>query len=183
MPAKRASRKNAIAKTSAATKSAPTASRPHMPGYISAGSKGLLAWTWAERRLRNSREYWIATTRPDGAPHVMVVWGLWWDETFCFSTGRQSRKARNLDANPRCVICNEDADEAVIVEGVAERMRDVRKIREFLSIYERKYKFDMSGMAGGMTSLKEPVFVVRPQVVFGQAEKTFAKTATRWRFG
>jgi hypothetical protein len=41
----------------------------------------------------------------------------------------------------------------------------------------------MSGMAGGMTSLKEPVFVVRPKVVFGQAEKTFAKTATRWRFG
>lgn len=29
----------------------------------------------------------------------------------------------------------------------------------------------------------EPVFVVRASVVFGQVEKTFAKTATRWKFG
>jgi hypothetical protein len=61
-------------------------------------------------------------------------------------------------------------------------MRDVPRIREFLKTYGRKYKFDMSGMAEGMISLKEPVFVVRPQVVFGQSEKTFAKTATRWNF-
>jgi hypothetical protein len=80
------------------------------------------------------------------------------------------------------VICNEDAKEAVIVEGFAERMRDVPRIREFLKTYERKYKFDMSGMAEEMISLKEPVFVVRPQVAFGQAEKTFSKTATRWKF-
>jgi len=161
----------------------PKASRPHMPGYISTDTRGLLPWKWAEDRLKKSRQYWIATTRPNGAPHVMVVWGLWWDNAFCFSTGSKSRKARNLKANARCVICNEDAGEAVIVEGRAEKMRDVPRIRKFLSIYEHKYKFDVSGMAEEMISLKEPVFVVRPSVVFGQVEKTFAKTATRWRFG
>ena len=181
MPALKTSRPGKVPKKAAA-KPQPKATRPHMPGYVSADTKGLLAWKWAEDRLTKSRQYWIATTRPDGSPHVMVVWGLWWDGTFCFSTGSQSRKARNLQANPACVICNEDADEAVIVEGRAERVSDAKRIRKFLAIYERKYKFDMSSMAEGMLSLKEPVFMVRPQVAFGQAEKTFAKTATRWKF-
>jgi len=62
-------------------------------------------------------------------------------------------------------------------------MRDARRIRKFLSVYDRKYKLDMSGMAEEMISLKEPIFVVRPNKVFGMAEKTFAKRATRWKFG
>jgi Pyridoxamine 5'-phosphate oxidase len=163
---------------------APKASRPHAPGYgLPKTSKGLLSWKWAADRLTKSRQYWVATTCPDSAPHVMVVWGLWWENEFCFSTGSQSRKARNLNDNPKCVICNEDAGEAVIVEGVVEQMRDLPRIGEFLSLYECKYKFDMSGMAAGMISLKEPVFVVRPHKVFGLAEKTFANRATRWEFG
>jgi hypothetical protein len=182
MAARKSSRQRNTPKLSAGKQPQPMASRPHMPGYLSADRKGLLPWKWAEDRLKKSREYWIATTRPDGSPHVMVVWGLWWDSAFCFSTGSRSRKARNLEANPKCVICNELADQAVVVEGTAERMRDTTRIREFLNRYQRKYKFDMSGMAADMISLKEPVFVVRPQVVFGQIEKTFAKTATRWKF-
>jgi hypothetical protein len=165
-------------------KSDPKSTRPHAPGYgLPKTSKGLLPWKWAVDRLSNSRNYWIVTTRPNGAPHVMVVWGLWWENEFCFSTGRQSRKSRNLDKNSKCVVCNEKADEAVIVEGVAKRMRDPSRIREFLSIYESKYKFDMSGMADGMISLKEPIFMVKPKKVFGLAEKTFSTTATRWKFG
>lgn len=166
------------------SKSEPKATRPHAPGYgLPKTRQGLLPWKWAEERLTKSREYWIATTCPDGAPHVMVVWGLWQENTFCFSTGNESRKTGNLEKNPNCVICNEEADEAVIVEGVAERLRDVPRIREFLALYERKYKFDLSGMADGMISLKEPVFLVRPQKVFGQPEKGFSTAATRWKFG
>lgn len=170
------------AKNKLTKSAAPRASRPHMPGYVSTSKKGLLPWKWANDRLRKSRQYWIATIRPDSAPHVMVVWGLWWNNRFCFSTGSKSRKARNLETNTRCVICNEQADEAVIVEGVAKRMRDAAEIRKFLSLYGRKYKMDFSEMAEGMIALKEPVFIVRPRVVFGQAEKTFSKTATRWTF-
>jgi Pyridoxamine 5'-phosphate oxidase len=161
----------------------PIATRPNMPGYgLPKDRKGLLPWKWAKTRLEKSKQYWIATVRPDGAPHVMVVWGLWWDDTFCFSTGSDSRKTRNLDANPRCVISNEDAMEAVIVEGAAKRLRDVPRIRKFLAIYSKKYRFDMSGMADEMVSLREPVFIVRPQKVFGQPHDSFAQKATRWIF-
>lgn len=161
----------------------PKTSRPEMAGYgLPRGTKGLLPWKWARQRLERSRQYWVATVRPDSRPHLMVIWGLWLDQGFCFSTGSESRKARNLEKNPACVFGSEDSAEAVIVEGVAEKIRDVTVIRDFLSRYQRKYKWDMSGMAEDMLSFKEPVFLVRPRIAFGLWEKKFATTATRWKF-
>jgi len=160
----------------------PRASRPHMPGYgLPAGKTGLLPWSWAEQRLKKSHNYWITTAKPDGSPHTMVVWGLWQDGRLLFSTGSKSRKARNLTQNTNCVICTELANEAVIVEGEAEIV-DVPARRKFLSTYERKYKFDMGGMKNDILSMKEPVFVVRPRVVFGLWEKHFVGKSTRWKF-
>ena len=75
----------------------PRADRPFMPGYgISEASEGILPWSWAEERLSNSRNNYLATTRPDGRPHVMVVWGVWFGGRYYFSTGQGSQKARNL---------------------------------------------------------------------------------------
>jgi hypothetical protein len=160
----------------------PPASRPHMPGYgLPEGSKGLLPWSWAERRLKKSHNYWITTVKQDGSPHTMVVWGLWQDGRLLFSTGSKSRKARNLAANPNCVVCSEHADEAVIVEGIAE-IAGVAARRKMLPVYERKYKFDMGGMKKDILSMKEPVFAVRPRVAFGLWEKHFVGKSTRWVF-
>jgi hypothetical protein len=111
----------------------------------------------------------------------MVVWGLWQDGRFLFSTGSQSRKARNLAENPKCIVCTEHAHEAIIVEGVAE-IADVAARRKFLPRYERKYKFDMSTMKADILSMKEPVFAVRPRVAFALWEKYFQSKSTRWIF-
>ena len=160
----------------------PRPSRPHAPGYgFPETSKGLLPWSWAEQRLKKSHNYWISTVKPDGSPHTMVVWGLWQDGRFLFSTGSKSRKAHNLAQNKNCVVCTEQADEAVIVEGVAE-IADVPARRKFLPAYEKKYKFDMSKMKGDILSMKEPVFAVRPRVVFGLWEKHFQSKSTRCKF-
>ncbi len=161
---------------------APKATRPHAPGYgLPVGDKGLLPWTWAEQRLKKSHNYWITTVKPGASPHTMVVWGLWQDGRFLFSTGSKSRKARNLAQNANCVVCTEDAHEAVIVEGIAE-IADVPARRKFLPTYERKYKFDMSGMRQDILSMNEPVFAVRPRVAFGLWEKEFVGKSTRWKF-
>jgi hypothetical protein len=173
----------------------PQPSRPHMPGYgLPVGNKGLLPWSWAEQRLKKSHNYWITTVKPhaspnnaspheasphNASPHTMVVWGLWQDGRFLFSTGSKSRKARNLAQNANCVVCTEHAHEAVIVEGHAE-IADVPARRKFLPKYERKYKFDMSKMKPDILSMKEPVFAVRPRVVFGLWEKDFISKSTRW---
>lgn len=162
--------------------SAPKSSRPHARGYgFPKGKKGLLPWSWAEQRLKKSHNYWITTVKPDGSPHTMVVWGLWQDGRFLFSTGSQSRKARNLAKNPRCIVCSEDAHEAVIVEGVAE-IADVDARRKLIPAYQRKYDWDLSSMKDDMLSMKEPVFAVRPKVVFALWEKYFQTKSTRWQF-
>jgi hypothetical protein len=163
-----------------------------MPGYgLPEGDKGLLPWSWADQRLKKSHNYWVTTVKPDGSrhdfspqnvvPHTMVVWGLWQDGRLLFSTGRKSRKARNLGQNANCVVCTELANEAVIVEGTAE-IADVAARRKFLPAYERKYKFDMKAMKDDILAMKEPVFAVRPRVVFGLWEKYFQSKSTRWKF-
>ena len=158
--------------------SEPRASRPNMPGYgivDASEGDGLLPWSWARERLVKARNYFLATTRPGGAPHVMPIWGLWIDDTFQFSTGKVSRKARNLAAEPRCVVVPEGGEEAVIVEGVAGELAGEGKLAAFFAAYKEKYDYDVSAMG-------EPLHVVTPQVVFGQIEKTFTKSATRWTF-
>jgi hypothetical protein len=160
----------------------PKASRPQAAGYgFPETTKGLLPWSWAEQRLKKSHNYWITTVKPDGSPHTMVVWGLWQDGRFLFSTGSGSRKTRNLEKNPNCIVCNELAHEVIIMEGTAE-IADVTARRKMLPLYERKYKFDMSTMKDDILSMKEPVFAVRPRVVFAMWEKHFQSKSTRWKF-
>ena len=159
--------------------SGPTPSRPHMPGYdemLDAGS-GLLPWSWAAERLSQAHNYWLATTRPDGRPHAMPVWGLWLDGTFYFSTGTRSRKARNLAANARRVVCPKNAADAVILEGVAEEETDPEVLAQFKDAYFKKYDWDMNTTRGG-------IYAVRPRVAFAFIENAGESTgsATRWRF-
>jgi hypothetical protein len=169
-------------KKGSARAATPKPSRIDARGYgFPEGKKGLLPWGWAEQRLKKSHNYWVTTVRPDGSPHTMVVWGLWQDGRFLFSTGSKSRKTRNLEANPKCVVCTEHAHEAIIVEGVAD-IADEAARRKFLAPYERKYKFDMSSMKGDILAMKEPVFAIRPQVVFALWEKHFQEKSTRWKF-
>ncbi len=146
-----------------------------MPGYgISPKKAGMLPWKWAEKALADSREYWMVTVRPDGKPHAMIIWGIWLEGAFWFSTGGKTRKARNLAGNPNCIVCTQNAAEGVILEGVAELVTDAALKQKLDSPYNGKY-----GMGGGGS---EPVYRVRPQRVFGLIEKTFPKTATRWTF-
>lgn len=147
-----------------------------MPGYgIEEGRKNLLSWKWAEEVLSTTQNYYLATTRQDGRPHVMPIWGLWMSGQFYFSTGRDSVKARNMSSNPNCVLCAGDAGECAILEGIVEVIEDRATLKKFAKLYLKKYKYDVSDM-------NQPVFRIRPQVVFGQIEKTYTQTATRWRF-
>jgi nitroimidazol reductase NimA-like FMN-containing flavoprotein (pyridoxamine 5'-phosphate oxidase superfamily) len=161
----------------------PAPSRLHMPGYDSPeGPDGLMPWSWAEQRLEDSHNYWLATVRQDGRPHLMIVWGLWHGGVFYFSTGSRSRKARNLESNAHCVIGTEQAHEAVVVEGAAEKVCDVEQLKELLALYQRKYDYDMSAMQEDILALREPIFAVRPSVAFGLEEEAVLQNATRWRF-
>ena len=161
----------------------PKATRPNIPGYGLAESKnGLLSWKWAEDRLKKSRQFLIATTRPDGRPHLMIIWALWMEGLLYFSTGKESVKAKNLGRNPNCSVSTDKPSEAVILEGTVEIERDVPRIRKFVRLYEKKYKYKLGKMGEAMIALEDPVFFLRPKVGFGLWEKKFTSSATRWLF-
>jgi hypothetical protein len=157
----------------------PIPSRPELPGYglppADEGS-GLLPFAWAEDRLRASRSYWIATSRPDGRPHLTPVWGIWQDGTLLFSCGRHSVKGRNLAASDAIVVATDDPDEAVVVEGHARLLDPTDpRFETFNAAYLAKYAVDVAAMG-------EPVYRVSPTKVFGFEEADFVGSATRWTF-
>lgn len=159
----------------------PKASRPHMPkGYgVPSAKKGMLPWSHAEERLEKAKNYWISTTRPDGRPHAVPLWGAWVDGAFYFEGGPDTRRGRNLAANPAVVVHTESGDDVVIVEGVAEEVPNpdrsfaVRLADAFAAKYAG-YRPDPDSWQGG------GLYMVRPRLALAWSE--FPKNATRWQF-
>ena len=140
--------------------------------------KGLLDWSWADERLRGRHIWWLATTRPNGAPHLMPVWAVWLGDGVAFSTGTGSRKSKNIAHEQRVSITPERGVESVIVEGVVEPLSPERK-DEFVAAYEQVWGMDPTGMG-------EPLLLIRPTRAFGfidvEDDTGFPNTATRWTF-
>lgn len=90
-------------------------------GYRAPSDDGeLLPWSGIVERIEQALNYWLATTRPDGRPHVTPVWGVWVDGAFYFNGIPTARWARNLATNPSLAVHLESGTDVVILEGVAE---------------------------------------------------------------
>ena len=155
-----------------------------MPGYGLLGpdeGTGLLPWQWAEERLTSSRNYWVVSLWPDGRPHAMPVWGLWHEGAFWFSSSNGSRKARNLAADPRCVVTTEDAADPVVLEGTAELVSEPEALATMLALENAKYDTNYT------IDLLDPdvnaVYRVRPRWAFGLRHGDFTGSPTRWTLG
>lgn len=117
----------------------------------------------------NARDYWIATTRPDGRPHCRPVWGVWLCDGFWFSTGSLAR--HNLVTRPAISVNLEDGDEVVVLKGSGTSCTDLSDLQRLCDVYGPKYDYPLtptedgevrdSGGTGG------PAFHVTPNVVFG----------------
>jgi hypothetical protein len=148
-----------------------------MPGYgLPEDERGLRPWSLGEETLRDAHNYWVATAGSDGQPHLMPVWAVWFDGKVWFSTGGQSRKARNLRERAQCSIGAERGPNAVIVQGSAERIAASEAPDDVARLYREKY--------GDAYPEGSPLFRVVPRVAFGfsEAADEFGETATRWVF-
>jgi PPOX class probable F420-dependent enzyme len=81
------------------------------------------------RFLEEPRIARLATTRPDGSPHVAPVWYRFEDGCFLILTDRGSAKHRNIERDSRAVLCIDDGTppyHTVLVRGrvVVEAPRD-----------------------------------------------------------
>lgn len=161
----------------------PEASRPVAPADygVPADRDGLLPWSHAAQRLADAHNYWIATTRPDGRPHVTPVWGVWLDDALFFDGSPETRRGRNIAANPAVVAHLESGSDVVIVEGEATELvgAPLALRARLAAAYTEKY--EASGYAptpdvwenGGL-------YVLTPRKVL--AWTSFPTDMTRWRF-
>jgi nitroimidazol reductase NimA-like FMN-containing flavoprotein (pyridoxamine 5'-phosphate oxidase superfamily) len=155
----------------------PRPRRPPFKGYgVPDDEEGLLSWSWAVGRLEQARNYWVSTTRPDGRPHAMPVWGVWLDGAFCFGSVAGSAKSRNLAANPAIVVHLESGDETVIVEGRAEPVLDSGLERHIDEVYGPKYDWKPA------ESESTPWWAVRPRRAYAWTERGFPGDATQFDF-
>ena len=137
-----------------------------------------LPFRHAEDRLARSRNYWICTTRADGRPHSIPVWGFWMDGAFYFGTARSSRKARNLAQNPAVSVHLDSGDDVVILEGTVVEVRPNERatLKKLDAASRAKYKMPLTTIPG-----ETVLYRVRPCVVLAWTEKEFPKNATRWQ--
>ncbi len=74
--------------------------------------------------------FFLGTVRPDGRPHAAGIGALWRDGDFYITGGPQTRKARNLAANPACTISVRLEGIDLILEGEAFRVTDQPTLEE-----------------------------------------------------
>ena len=136
-----------------------------------------LPWSDVVEWLTRARNYWVCTTRSDGRPHAMPVWGLWSEGALWFSTDPTSIKGRNLAARPDVVIHLESGDEVCVLEGRAERVREEGALAAFDDQYEAKYDVRPSSMGDAAG-----VYRLEPATALAWTEADFPTTATRFAF-
>jgi PPOX class probable F420-dependent enzyme len=106
----------------------------------------------------------IATTRPDGRPHVAPVWFVLDGEDLVFMTGKDSVKGRSLARDPRLsiVVDLEESPYAfVMVEGVAELSDDHEAMLPLSIEIARRYVSEEQAQAFGVRNAVPGEILVR----------------------
>ncbi len=194
---KKTNTKKTRPKTTARKKTGPMkATRPSTKGPTTKnldiyGAKPLL-WSRALKQLAAGApggSYWLATTNPDGRPHVAAVGALWVDGKIYFTSSIRTRKGRNLAARPDCVCSVSLTGIDIVLEGTAIRISDRPTLLRLAKRYaEQGWPARVSGDAFtaeySAPSAGPPpwnLYVLRPAIAFGVATaEPFG--ATRWSF-
>ncbi|MCG7534600.1 pyridoxamine 5'-phosphate oxidase family protein [Pseudoalteromonas sp. OOF1S-7] len=122
--------------------SQPKLSRIGVPFDMKPEDEGvLLPWSRASEQLNESVIYWVCTSRKDGRPLAVPVWGVWKDETFYMRMNPYTRTRTNLDENPNVVVHLESGEDAVIFESVAEKITDEELRTKVAEAFDEKYDF------------------------------------------
>lgn len=148
---------------------------------------------WAEVRaaIEAAEIFWLSTVRRDGRPHVTPLPAMWRDGALHFCTGAREQKARNLAANPHCILTTgnnvyrQGLD--VVVEGRAVRVTDRPTLEALARMWHAKLDWPFEAVESGFRDPGHPtdtavlVFAVAPDKVlaFGKGEPF---SQTRYRF-
>jgi Pyridoxamine 5'-phosphate oxidase len=180
-----------VKKTSPKKATAPKAKEPAHKNLDIYGNKPI-PWSRALKQLGSSAQgtYWLATTKPDGRPHIAGTGALWIDGKIYFVSGSGTRKSRNLAANPSCAFSVSRTGIDVVFEGTAIRVADRPTLLRLAKRYAAQgWPVSVSGAAFTAAycapSAGPPpwnLYVFKPSTAFGVATAE-PSGASRWRFG
>ncbi|OLS16475.1 MAG: hypothetical protein HeimC3_54180 [Candidatus Heimdallarchaeota archaeon LC_3] len=150
-----------------------TRDRPYIPNYgIEKSDNGLLSWDFVQNEMKNAKNYWLSTTRSDGRPHAIPIWGSWINDNFYFGGGLETQNRKNLAKNPHIVIHSESGTKTVIIEGTVAIEENKDLIKVIQKDYMRKYNIDHP----------PPFYRVKKTKAFCWDMNDYAGTPTRWKF-
>ena len=137
---------------------------------------------------RNETSF-LATTRPDGPPHVAGVGAVWDHGKVYFVSGAGTRKSRNVAQNAACTIAMSLTGIDLVIEGLAERVTDDETLNRLAKRYAEggwparvengAFTYDYSAPSAGPPPWD--LYAVTPTTVFGVLAAD-PGGATRWRF-
>lgn len=155
----------------------PVVEKPDIPSEYGNPTQRL-EWADVERKLVSASVYWIASTRPDGRPHVIPRDGMWLEGGLYYGGSPKTVHHRNITHNPHVVVHIGDGHEAIIVEGAIEIEKPTEEMAARLSD-ESFAKYPQYGRVDP-SRYSEGVSVLRPRRVL--AWTTLFENATRFRF-
>ena len=154
--------------------------RPAIPkSYgIAEGTDGMLTWEEAEAVLSAAEIYWVASSLPDGTPHLIPIWGAWVDGAGYIEGGDETRWARNLAGGGDAHVGADGRGIQVMVRGRAEKVTvdDATQVA-IADGYAAKYPYRPQG---------DEFWRITPDRVLAWSTSTvgaFAETPTEFGFG
>jgi hypothetical protein len=154
-----------------------------------------LPWSRAHDLLAASpsgsdTSYFLGTVRPDGRPHSAPFGALWHEGDLYIVSGPETRKSRNLAANPACTVSVKLEGLDLVLEGEAHRIADKPTLERLAKLYREDggWPVEVQGDAFNApftapSAGPPPWYLYRFtfDTAFGVATKE-PNGATRWRF-
>jgi hypothetical protein len=140
----------------------------------------LLDWASVRAELEAATVYWVASTRPDGRPHVMPRDGLWLDDTWYYGGSPKTVHNKNIEVNPAVAMHVGDGMKATIVEGESHFVKTSQEVgKQLAEMNNVKYAhYGMNSKASDYA--KRGIWAL--QAVRVIAWNVLFEDATRFRF-
>jgi PPOX class probable F420-dependent enzyme len=91
----------------------------------------------SRRLVSGANHAHVATLLPDGSPHTVPVWIDLEGDRIAFLTSPQSRKARNLERDPRVAISITDREQPFAMAQIRGRITDRLDGDEAFAVIDR----------------------------------------------
>jgi hypothetical protein len=133
--------------------------------------------------------FFLGTSQPDGRPHSTGIGALWFDGDLYFTSGPETRKSRNLDANQACTISVKLKGIDLVLEGEARRFTEKSTLEKVAQLFREggwpaEVKDDAFTAPFSAPSAGPPPWYIYRftfHTAFGVATAE-PNGATRWRF-